>query len=143
LNLVLCTLARCAGLIAGHEGKRLCVYKDTRGIPTIGIGYNLDNGGARQAIAKVGANYDKVLSGAQCLTDAQVMELFEPSYEQAVFGAKGDVSSFNSLCCGVQEVMTDMAYNLGAHGELPLPALSFSPFAVPALRYPVLPVSLH
>ena len=43
-------------LISKHEGKRLCVYKDTKGHPTIGIGYNLDNPGAPQAIAAVGAN---------------------------------------------------------------------------------------
>ena len=36
-----------------HMGKRLCVYKDTRGIPTIGIGYNLQNPGARAALASV------------------------------------------------------------------------------------------
>ena len=75
-------------LISKHEGKRLCVYKDTRGIPTIGIGYNLENPGARSAIAAVGADYDSILSGATCLTDKQVMELFEPSYQSAVSGAR-------------------------------------------------------
>ena len=75
-------------MIANHEGKRKCVYKDSRGIPTIGIGYNLNNPGARAALAAVGANYDSIMSGASCLTDAQVMELFEPSYQSAVAGAK-------------------------------------------------------
>jgi len=103
-------------LIAAHEGKRLCVYKDTMGHPTIGIGYNLDNPGAPAAIAAVGADYDAVRSGQQCLTDSQVMQLFEPSYQSAVSGAKRAVSSFNSLCCGVQEVMIDMDYNLGDSG---------------------------
>jgi hypothetical protein len=98
------------------------VYKDSRGIPTIGIGFNLQVGGAKLAISNVGADYDKVLSGAQCLTDSQIMQLFEPSYEAAVYGAKGVVSSFNSLCCEVQAVMTDMAYNLGSHGQSLSPA---------------------
>ena len=71
-----------------HMGKRLCVYKDTRGIPTIGIGYNLQNPGARAALAAVGADYDSILSGASCLSDSQVMQLFEPSYQSAVSGAQ-------------------------------------------------------
>ena len=75
-------------LISRHEGKRLCVYKDTRGIPTIGIGYNLQNPGARAALAAVGADYDSILSGASCLSDSQVMQLFEPSYQSAVSGAQ-------------------------------------------------------
>ena len=44
------------------------------------------------------------------------MKLFEPSYQSAVSGASRAVSSFNSLCCEVQEVMTDMDYNLGDGG---------------------------
>ena len=75
-------------LISRHEGKRQCVYKDTRGIPTIGIGYNLENPGARSAIAAVGADYESILSGKTCLTDSQVMQLFEPSYQSAVSGAQ-------------------------------------------------------
>ena len=99
---------------------RPCPMQSTHGLhtwraghPTIGIGYNLDNPGAPAAIAAVGADYNAVRSGQQCLTDSQVMQLFEPSYQSAVSGAKRAVSSFNSLCCGVQEVMIDMDYNLG------------------------------
>ena len=75
-------------LITNHEGKRACVYIDTRGHPTVGIGYNLDNSGARAAIAAVGADYDKVRAGTQCLTDTQIMRLFEPSYQSAVSSAR-------------------------------------------------------
>jgi len=110
------TVCDARSLITKHEGKELCVYTDTAGHPTVGIGYNLDNPGAPAAIAAVGANYDDVRAGTQCLTDNQVMQLFEPSYQSAVSGASQAVSSFNSLCCGVQEVMVDMDYNLGNSG---------------------------
>jgi len=103
-------------LIAQHEGKRDCVYTDTKGHPTIGIGYNLDNPGARAAITAVGANYDDIRSGKTCLTDSQVMQLFEPAYQSAVSGARSAVSSYDTLCCNVQNVMTDMDYNLGDSG---------------------------
>lgn len=103
-------------LIAKHEGKKDCVYIDTRGHPTVGIGFNLDASGAKAAIAAVGADYDSIRSGKTCLTDAQVMQLFEPSYQSAVTEASSDVSSYGSLCCDVQNVITDMAYNLGGAG---------------------------
>ena len=54
-------------IISRHEGKRDCVYKDTMGHPTVGIGYNLDNPGAPAAIAAVGADYDSIRSGKTCL----------------------------------------------------------------------------
>jgi len=102
--------------ISRHEGKRNCVYKDTRGHPTVGIGFNLDAFGAKSKIEAVGADYDSIRSGSSCLTDSQVMKLFEPSYQSAVSGARRAVSSYDSLCCGVQNVITDMDYNLGDLG---------------------------
>ena len=86
------------------------------GHPTVGIGYNLDNPGAPAALAAVGANYQDVRSGKTCLTDAQVMSLFEPAYQSAVRGAQAAVSSAAALCCGVQNALTDMVYNMGDAG---------------------------
>lgn len=101
-------------LITKHEGSRSCVYIDTTGNPTVGIGYNLNDSTARSDLAAVGADYDKVRAGTECLTQDQIMKLFEPSYQRAVSSAESAVSSFNSLCCNVQEVITDMSYNLGS-----------------------------
>jgi GH24 family phage-related lysozyme (muramidase) len=100
-------------LITKHEGSKSCVYTDTMGHPTVGIGYNLDLGSAPAALAKCGADYSKVRAGTQCLTSTQIQCLFTPSYNTAVSGAQQLVSSYNSLCCNVQEVMTDMTYNMG------------------------------
>ena len=45
-------------LIKLHEGSRKCVYTDSTGHKTIGVGFNLDTSGARAAIEGVGANFD-------------------------------------------------------------------------------------
>ena len=111
-----CAACDARDLIAQHEGKRSCVYTDTMGHPTIGIGYNLDQYGAQEAIESVGADYDSVRDGTQCLTDTQIFDLFDPSYQRAVSGARAAVSSYDLLCCSVQNVMTDMDYNLGDAG---------------------------
>ena len=103
-------------LIAAHEGKKACVYTDTRGHPTVGIGFNLDVSGASSDLAACGADYDSVRSGAKCLTDSQITCLFKPTLENAESGARSAVSSYDSLCCNVQEVMTDMTFNLGSGG---------------------------
>ena len=57
-----CT-ASLRNLVAKHEGDKLCVYVDTTGHKTIGIGYNLDQNGAKQMIESVGANFDDIYSG--------------------------------------------------------------------------------
>jgi hypothetical protein len=49
--------------IALSEGRRNRLYLDTRGIQTIGIGFNLTRSGARAAITAVGANFDRIFSG--------------------------------------------------------------------------------
>jgi len=50
-------------MIAESEGNKPCMYKDTLGHPTIGIGFNLDRSDAREKITSVGADYDNVKSG--------------------------------------------------------------------------------
>jgi len=55
-------------MVATYEGNESCVYDDSMGIPTIGIGFNLQRSDAPSLIAGVGADYNSVLSGSQCLT---------------------------------------------------------------------------
>ena len=43
-------------------------------------------------------------------------ELFSGSLKSAEREAAADVSSYNSLCCNVQNIMTDLAFNLGEAG---------------------------
>lgn len=83
-------------MVAESEGKKSCMYKDTKGIPTIGIGFNLQRSDAKSIITSLGLNYDKVVSGAQCLTESQITELFNKDLVWAKAGAASCISSFNS-----------------------------------------------
>lgn len=127
-----------SSMIKRHEGVRDCVYVDTTGHKTIGVGYNLDQSGARTAVESCGVsvaddrqttaynlkvwaeltrveqiNFDDIYSGKTCLTSSQVDCLLSFSLKAAESGARSDVSSYDGLCCNVQNVVTDMVFNLG------------------------------
>jgi GH24 family phage-related lysozyme (muramidase) len=102
--------------IAEYEGKRAHVYTDTAGHPSVGIGFNLDRQGAKEALEAVGADYDKVRSGDQDLTDDQISKLFQQDLDKAVNDATSAVSNFSSLNDPRQFVVVDMIFNLGSAG---------------------------
>ena len=113
-------------LVEKHEGRKPCVYLDTKGIKTIGVGYNIQNKGAADVFKSIGADYQKFASGlttpwnvkcnctkVPCLSDEQIDELFSLSLRTAVSDAEAVIPSFPSLCCSVQNVLVDMAFTLG------------------------------
>ena len=116
-------------LIEHWEGRMPCVYLDTVGIKTIGVGYNMKNADARAAFKAIGADYDKFYNGpvtpatkkcdcsaVPCLTEEQIDELFDRSVKIAIADAQKVISTFSTLCCPVQDVMVDMAFTLGGKG---------------------------
>jgi GH24 family phage-related lysozyme (muramidase) len=92
------------------------VYLDSRGIKTIGHGFNLERRGARAAVTAVGADYDRIVNGTDSLTDAQITQLFEPDVDHAIDGARRVVSSFDQLSIERQIVIVDMVFNMGEGG---------------------------
>ena len=101
---------RCMALLSKHEDRRPHVYLDTLLIPSIGIGFNLKRGGARQALESVGADYDQVLAGTQDLTDAQIDALFNRDLDSALAAAKRQVPNFDELPFNARLVVVDMAF---------------------------------
>ena len=96
-----------------NEGYYKCVYKNSAGIPTIGVGFNLNKSSAREEIESVGADYDKVLSGAECLTDSQIEQLFNKDMDTAVSCAENWISNWSSIGSGPQSAIADMGFDLG------------------------------
>ncbi len=99
-----------------HEGKRSKVYKDSEGIPTIGVGFNLSRNDAKAKIEDLGIDYNKVLTGDQELTDAQIDKLLTADIEVAIAGARSVVKNFDSLSDVRKRVVSDMVFNLGKAG---------------------------
>jgi hypothetical protein len=100
----------CATLLAKHEDRRKHVYLDSLQIPSIGIGFNLKRGGARQALASDGADYDQVLAGTQDLGDAQIDALFNRDLDTALAAAHRQVANFDELHPDARLVVVDMMF---------------------------------
>ena len=96
-----------------HEDKRTKVYKDSEGIPTIGVGFNLNRADAKKKIEGFGLDYTKVKEGKQELTEAQIDELLEADINAAVTDCKAVFPMFADLSDVRQRVLIDMMFNLG------------------------------
>jgi lysozyme len=100
-------------MIKRHEGVRFTTYNDSRGIPTVGIGYNLQNSNAKRVLRSLGLDYDAVLAKRQSLNENQVNALFELSLTEAIKTAQDTFSSFNNQPEAIKGVLIDMSFNLG------------------------------
>lgn len=106
-------LAKLRARIEEHEGRRHRMYRDSRGIATVGIGFNLTRGDAPAKLNQVGADWDKVLIGKESLSDAQVEKLLDLCLDEAIADAAWLVHKWGTLPETVQLVMVDLAFNLG------------------------------
>jgi GH24 family phage-related lysozyme (muramidase) len=96
-----------------HEGKRTKVYKDTEGIPTIGVGFNLNLGDAKKRIEALGLNFEKVKAGTQELTESHISKLLDADIDSAIADCKSVFPKFEELSDARQRVLADMMFNLG------------------------------
>jgi len=109
-------IAYTENLIRNHEGCEYTVYKDTKGLLTIGIGFNLEAPGAQAICQNLGIDYAGICSGAVALTDDQVNAIFGIQLNTAVQQAQQIVTGFDALPDPVQAVVVDMVFNMGAVG---------------------------
>lgn len=100
-------------VLARNEDRRERSYLDSEGIPTIGIGFNLERGDAPVKIAALGLDYDDVVAGRQTLSDAQIDRLLADDLVTAIGDARDLFADFDSLTTPRQIVLVDMAFNLG------------------------------
>jgi GH24 family phage-related lysozyme (muramidase) len=96
-------------------------YLDSRGIPTVGIGFNLIKSGARERIESVGADYDGLLRSATapserkdfCLTSEQINGLFKSDLADAFKETLTVYPRFEMHPDSVRDVLVDLTFNMG------------------------------
>jgi GH24 family phage-related lysozyme (muramidase) len=102
--------------VIDHEGKRNTVYKDSRGIPTIGVGFNLNRQDSNALLTQVGANPGQIKRGQSKLSNKQINTLLNKDLKKSKEDAKQLVKNFTSLPREVQGVLIEMVFNLGKFG---------------------------
>lgn len=99
-----------------HEGVKPKKYLDSRGIPTVGVGFNLKRKDADQKLKSVGANPAKVKQGKQALNNNQIDTLLVGDLKNSKDAANRIVGDLTKHPAGVQGVLIEMTFNLGAQG---------------------------
>lgn len=99
--------------ITHWEGKKTKVYLDSKGIPTVGVGFNLQRSDARKLLKNTGADYDKVLNGKQELDERQIQYLLEYTAKGAKEIAHKLVPELDCMYPETQKIIIDMAFQLG------------------------------
>ena len=95
-----------------HEGYKKHIYKDTKGIPTIGIGFNLNDKNNQRILAKYGISNHELRNG---LSDMEIRQLYNDTVQIAIKNAKHFAPNFDSLPSNAQLALIDLSFNLGAN----------------------------
>lgn len=103
-------------IIKRHEGLRSKVYKDSLGIPTIGVGFNLMRLDARDKLKAVGASYENLILGKTVLNNNQIEVLLEQDIYACIKDLKSLFPTFDTLPENVRLVLVDLRFNLGGKG---------------------------
>jgi lysozyme len=94
-------------------GYRSKAYQDSKGIWTIGVGYNLEQNSADTELKALGVNKQDLISGKKSLNQQQMDVLFDKSIKRAVADAHKWIPNLNTLPKEVQLICIDMAFNMG------------------------------
>ncbi len=104
-----------AGLrrLADDEGIELSVYKDTKGIDTIGVGFNLEEPANQELFKKVtGFSTDEARAG-KAITREQAHKLLDHTVAVAQEDAQSLVKNWDKLSPEQQDAITNFVFNVG------------------------------
>lgn len=97
-------------LIQRHEGIRLHVYDDTKGLQTIGVGFNLNAAGAPSICAQLGIDYEGLKSGAVSLTNDQADAVFQYQLGMVQSAAARIFPNYGAMPEKVRAVVCDLLF---------------------------------
>jgi len=100
-----------------NEGCKLKRYRDSLGIWTIGIGYNLERGDAVHMLKACGADYNAVMAD-HAITDDQAHLLFGLCFGGIESAARNSLAAgvYDSMADARRFVLADLVFNLGEAG---------------------------
>lgn len=99
--------------VTQNEGILNQVYFDSLGIPTIGIGFNLNRIDARSCIESLGVSFNKLLRNEFRLSSEQIQILFERDVDSSIKIAERLFNDFSRISSVRQIILVDLAFNLG------------------------------
>jgi len=106
-------IASVTPVLIDHEEERLKFYPDSLGIPTIGVGFNLTRPDAAALCSRCGADYGRLLSGADSLTLEQSRYLLQQCIIDVLQWMTKLFPNFWSYSQGRQIALVDMGFNMG------------------------------
>lgn len=100
--------------IAPFEGGFIAkAYKDSKGIWTVGCGFNLERPDADTLLKSIGATKKGLISGKETLNQEQMSKLFRVNLKTAIADAQRWIPNLNSHPKEVQLICVDMSFNMG------------------------------
>ena len=99
--------------LARHEGYMPHPYKDSEGILTVGIGFNLERPNAGALLKRHGIDISDVTSGRRKITRDEAWALAHSDLQTAISDARALFPNFDTAPQGVQEVLVNMSFNMG------------------------------
>jgi GH24 family phage-related lysozyme (muramidase) len=104
--------------VVAEEGIRNKVYRDSVGIKTVGIGFNMEQGNAKAiwARAKIPESFDRVFNGQQELSNESAQKLFDFTHKASSRAARKIVPFYKDLSKNQQAALNSMVFQLGSEG---------------------------
>lgn len=93
------------------EGIRNIIYRDSNGILTVGVGFNLERRDADEILKSVGSSLQSVHKVG--LTTGQIDRLLDICIDEAISNSERIFPNFNSLNNNLKLVIANMMFNLG------------------------------
>lgn len=94
-------------------GARSKAYKDSKGIWTIAIGFNLESPNASSILKQIGADKKSLIAGKTSLSKDQMSKLFKINLKTAINDAKIWIPNLESQPKEIQKICVDMSFNMG------------------------------
>jgi hypothetical protein len=90
-------------------------YLDSKDIPTLGPGFNLNERHVQKAISDQGYNINEILSGESGIKQQDIENILKTLVQTAENDSRKYVKNYDKLPTGVKSIVLDLSYNMGSN----------------------------